>query len=269
MRCPKCGADNPENGAACVSCLAPLATAGAPRVPAGRKRRRLWPFAVLLLVVLLAGSAGAYVWLYGLLPAGAVLEQLGERVEQARTLYLVASYQLGHGQPIEFAQAIEKPDHVWTKLTSPVMGDLETMCDGEKTYGLIAEEGVYWMTPSPDYAQTAITQTLAGLGSRQAARQLGWGKLEVSKSRVERLRLRETGPEERCYVLRVRAKGAESTIHVSTRSLLPLRTVLRDGQRQTIEYRQFALDEPLPKEVRFTPPAGARQVELKPPGTED
>ena len=215
----------------------------------GGGRRWLWGLGALAAAVL---TAGLYLWPYGLLPAGTVFGRLGQRVDAAKTIYMEYTQSLGDSAAVRAALAIEKPDHVWTAMPSQTLGTVEWMSDGKNTYGHFQSGQVYWMEPSAEFAQTMIRSTLANLGAPSALRASGVKKVQVRKTRVVQIK------GQRAYALNVDMDGAKGTLFISARSLLPLRaSVPTEAGTQTIDYELFALDQPLPQKVRFSPPKGA------------
>ena len=261
MRCPRCGTENPEGRTACVACFAALTAAeSSPRAERVSRKSRGWVWFVIAVVA--AGVIFAGVWVYqrGLLSGEAAFHRLGQRVEAAKTIYMETTQRLGD-QSSSLALAIERPEHVWTRNDSADYGTMETMSDGKNTYGHIQKGDLYWITPSAEFAKRTVPATLAALGAPGALRETGVKRVRVDKGRMCSIK------GQRAYALTVDMDGNKGTLYLGMRSLLPLRTrVAVAGGTLTIEYRKFVLDQPLPREVRFSPPAGAPLMNLEAAG---
>ncbi len=203
------------------------------------------------LVVAAAIFAGVWIYQHGFFSGEMAFRRLGQRVEKAKTIYIEITQRLGSQPPSSLALAIEKPERVWTRNQNPTWGALETMSDGKNTYGHVQKGDLYWITPSAEFAKQTIPPTLAGLGAPDALRESGVKKVSVRKGKMSTIN------GQRAYTLSVDMDGNKGTLYLAMWSLLPLRqTAAMKGGTRTIEYRKFALDQPLPREVRFSPPPG-------------
>lgn len=256
MKCPRCGAENPEDRATCAACYAPLgaqeATEKKERAarPRAGGRRRGWVIGLAALVALAAIGVGVYAYLYGPLPAETIFRRLGERAEAAKKIYMRYTLKLEDGAQVRSALAIEKPERAWT-WNEGGTGAAEAMCDGTNTFGHLEALDLWWVRPSATLTDSVVQPTLANLGAPSAMRATGIKKAVVRKGPTVKIK------GERAYTLEVDMGGQKGTLYLSARSLTPLRARVKSGKTAfEIDYEAFAFDQAFPPEVRFKPPEG-------------